>query len=257
MVTFGGLPVPGATVTAAQGDRKFTAVTDPQGRVFFSRSRRRRLDHSSGDARLSKRRKANYWLRPKRSRRDLGTENAAARSDPRRSPVGSRHPRLLRRQQPPQQPKQKKPEAAATDAEPAQDEMAERATDGLLINGSQNNGASSPFALFPAFGNNRNGSRSLYNGGLGIFVDNSIWDARPFSITGQNTPRPAYNHFTGLSLFRRPAENSSSAPKRSELLCRIISGRATATTPIGTALMPTAAQREGDVAPGHCRFPRA
>ncbi len=55
----------------------------------------------------------------------------------------------------------------------------------LLINGSQNNGASSPFALFPAFGNNRNGGRSLYNGSKGIFVDNSIWDARQFSITGR------------------------------------------------------------------------
>ncbi len=73
--------------------------------------------------------------------------------------------------------------------------MAQRAADGLLINGSQNNGASSPFALFPAFGNNRNGSRSLYNAGLGLFVDNSIWDARQFSITGQNTPKPGYNLF--------------------------------------------------------------
>lgn len=34
-VTFGGLPVPGATVTATQGEKKFTAVTDPQGAYSF------------------------------------------------------------------------------------------------------------------------------------------------------------------------------------------------------------------------------
>jgi len=35
LVKFGGLPVPGATVTATQGDRKFVAVTDPQGAYSF------------------------------------------------------------------------------------------------------------------------------------------------------------------------------------------------------------------------------
>lgn len=34
-VTFGGLPVPGATVTASQGDKKFVAITDLQGLYSF------------------------------------------------------------------------------------------------------------------------------------------------------------------------------------------------------------------------------
>src|ERR1039457_4921954 len=34
-VTFGGLPVPGATVTAAHGDRKVAAITDPEGKYSF------------------------------------------------------------------------------------------------------------------------------------------------------------------------------------------------------------------------------
>ena len=34
-VKFGGLPVPGATVTATQGGKKFAAVTDQQGSYFF------------------------------------------------------------------------------------------------------------------------------------------------------------------------------------------------------------------------------
>src|SRR4051794_13042679 len=35
LVKFGGLPVPGATVIATQGDKSVTAVTDPQGAYTF------------------------------------------------------------------------------------------------------------------------------------------------------------------------------------------------------------------------------
>src|SRR5665811_479884 len=36
IVKFGGLAVPGATVTATQGDKKLVAVTDPQGIYGFA-----------------------------------------------------------------------------------------------------------------------------------------------------------------------------------------------------------------------------
>ena len=35
MVMFGGVPVPGVTVTATQGDKKFVAITDQQGAYSF------------------------------------------------------------------------------------------------------------------------------------------------------------------------------------------------------------------------------
>src|SRR5580698_11212981 len=35
-VQFGGLPVPGATVTATQGDRTLTAITDKDGNYSFA-----------------------------------------------------------------------------------------------------------------------------------------------------------------------------------------------------------------------------
>ena len=35
LVKFGGLPVPGATVTAKQGEKSFTAITDQQGAYAF------------------------------------------------------------------------------------------------------------------------------------------------------------------------------------------------------------------------------
>jgi transposase len=47
-------------------------------------------------------------------------------------------------------------------------DLNQRAADGFLVNGTANNGASSPFALNQAFGNNRRGARSLYNGNLAV-----------------------------------------------------------------------------------------
>ncbi|MBZ5612141.1 MAG: carboxypeptidase regulatory-like domain-containing protein [Acidobacteriia bacterium] len=83
-------------------------------------------------------------------------------------------------------------------------ELNQRASDGFLINGTANNGASSPFSLAQAFGNNRRNARSLYSGNLGLIFDNSSLDARPYSFTGQDTPRPAYNHMQGVVAFGGP-----------------------------------------------------
>src|SRR5262245_10734833 len=58
------------------------------------------------------------------------------------------------------------------------------AADGLLINGSVNNGGASPFAQLAAFGNNRRNVRSLYNGGVGVIFGTSALDSRPFSFVG-------------------------------------------------------------------------
>src|SRR5207244_7029125 len=78
------------------------------------------------------------------------------------------------------------------------------AADGFLINGSVNNSASSPFAQLAAFGNNRRGVRSLYNGGFGVLLGNSAWDSRPFSFTNQQTPQPSYSDAQILGSFAGP-----------------------------------------------------
>src|SRR5262249_37910837 len=76
--------------------------------------------------------------------------------------------------------------------------------DGYLVNGSVNNGAASPFAQMAAFGNNRRGQRSLYNGGIGIQLGNSAWDARPFSFGGAQPPKPSYDTAQVLATFGGP-----------------------------------------------------
>ena len=97
------------------------------------------------------------------------------------------------------------PPTAQKQPEPAED-LSERAADGFLINGSSQNGAASPFAQLAAFGNSRNGSKGLYNGGIGLTFDNSALDAQQYSLTGQNTPKPAYNRLTGLAALGGPLQ---------------------------------------------------
>jgi hypothetical protein len=87
---------------------------------------------------------------------------------------------------------------------PVTADQARNASDVFAINGSVNNGASSPFAQSGAFGNNRRGGRSLYQAALGITVDNASWDAQSFSLTGQNTPKPPYNLLQGTASFGGP-----------------------------------------------------
>ncbi len=42
-----------------------------------------------------------------------------------------------------------------------------------------------------SFGNGRRNARPRYNTNLAFILNNSVWDARPFSLTGLDTPKPA------------------------------------------------------------------
>jgi hypothetical protein len=79
---------------------------------------------------------------------------------------------------------------------PAPDPAAAQANDGFLINGSVNNAATSQFSMNQAFGNNRNGGRSLYNGNLFLRLDNTALDAAPYPVSGFSAPKPQHNNFT-------------------------------------------------------------
>jgi hypothetical protein len=86
------------------------------------------------------------------------------------------------------------PQQASAAAAEAPDAVAQQANDGLLINGSVNNAATSQYALSQAFGNNRSG-RSLYNGGFSLVLDNSALDASKYSVSGDVVPNPSFNNF--------------------------------------------------------------
>ena len=78
------------------------------------------------------------------------------------------------------------------------------AADGLLINGSMNNGASTRFALPRGIGNNRPRPRGVYSYAAGFQMGSSAWDARPFSLIGSGAARPSYADTQALGTFQGP-----------------------------------------------------
>ena len=74
----------------------------------------------------------------------------------------------------------------------------------MLINGSESNAATSQYSMSPAFGNRRPGQKGLYNGSIGAIVGNSVFDARPYSLTGQQTPKDYYSRITTVVTLGGP-----------------------------------------------------
>jgi len=246
-VQFGGLPVPGATITAAQGQKTFVAVTDQQGVYSFPdlpagtwtmrvemlcfSTITRDVTVGAGADSIPEwelkllpfdQIKAEVIARPAQTAVAVAQESKPAES---KAPV--------------------KPNETTPAASEAADEFSQRPADGFLINGSINNGASSPFALAPAFGNFRKGPRGLYNGGIGFTLDNSVLDARSFSLTGQDTPKPAYNRLTGLLSFGGPFKIPHLVRNGPNFVLNYQWTRnRNATTQ--SSLVPTAAERAGD-----------
>ncbi|MGA8597917.1 MAG: carboxypeptidase regulatory-like domain-containing protein, partial [Bryobacteraceae bacterium] len=245
-VTFGGLPVPGATVTATQGDKKFAAVTDQQGVYSFP-------DLPDGtwtievqmfgfstikqEAAIAPNTQSRVW-----ELRMLPLDQMNAQTRPTTAPATP--PVGTAAEQQPRAPQQK-PTPAPETAAPASD-LSQSADNGLLINGSMNNGAASPFAQFPAFGNNRTGGNGLYTGLLGMTLDNSALDAQQYSVTGQNLPKPAYNRLTGLAALGGPLKIPHVMPNGPNFFALYQWTRnSTVTTTPG--LMPTGAERNGNL----------
>jgi hypothetical protein len=282
VVTFGGLPVPGAAVTASQGDKKFVAVSDPQGAysldgladgVWNLRIEMLCFAPIEREVTVALDAPAALWELKLLPLEEL--KAAAATAPPAAMPAAP--PRVaVNPETPAAKPAKGKSKKAAeqpataavaqagfqrTDvkasanagaaaSEPAEAVTADQtrnASDVFAINGSVNNAASSPFATSPAFGNNRRGMRSLYQAALGITVDNAVWDANSFSLTGQNTPKPAYSLLQGVASFGGPLKIPHLFKQYYPNVFfgyQWIRNRNASTQ---TALMPDAAQRAGDL----------
>jgi hypothetical protein len=135
---------------------------------------------------------------------------------------------------------------AAPMAAPEPDSTAQQANDGLLINGSQSNAATSQYSMSQAFGNNRNGGRSLYNGGLSLVMSNSALNAKSYSLTGLDTPNPSYNNFTAGASFGGPLNIKHLMPRGPNFNI-FYSRTQNSTNTAQSALVPTAGQWGGDL----------
>lgn len=291
-VKFGGLPVPGATVTASQGDRHLAAVADQQGNYSIT-------DLPEGTWNFAVEMpgftpiKQDVTIAPNAPAADFDLKmlsldeiKAIATTAPPPAaisytkapaeqvtntavPTGPNGRKLVNNKKAAASPANQssfqkadlKASAApqAANAPPAPDapspnsqfatqdpnELNQRASDGFLVNGSQNNGAASPFAQAASFGNNRRGPGSLYQYGLGFIIDNSALDAKNFSLTGQDTLKPYYNNMTALANFAGPIRISRlwKSPPTVFLNYQFVRNRSDTTQP---ALMPLGAERTGD-----------
>ena len=203
-VTFNGLPVPGATVVVTRGGTTYATITDAQGNYTIP-------NLADGDwtvhiamtgfAAVTQTVAVGATARAAAIALKLLPPGAVQARTESVSPSIPAAPVVAV----PAAEKKTKADAAGTSAPaPADDdELRQRAMNGLLIHGSVNNSEISPFALSPVFGNNRSGQGQYY-GSVGAIVSNSALDARPFSITGLNTARPQFGDFTGMLNFGGP-----------------------------------------------------
>ena len=238
-VLFNGNPVPGAVVTATYGNARLAVVSDVSGIFSFPDLREGvwtfRLE-MTGFQPLTRNVSVTPAAPPLLWQLKL-------------LPLSQIHAQVHRAASLPASPAAESQESATaslSSAEGVSDkELEERAMSGLLINGSVNNAATSPFAQIPAFGNHRSSGPGLYNGGLGVIFDNSTLDARPDSLTGLNTPKPNYSNLTAIATLGGPLHIPHWLPKGPDFFAGYQWTRDTdATTDSGR--VPDAAERVGN-----------
>jgi hypothetical protein len=245
-VFFGGVPVPGAIVTASQGDKTITAITDQQGLYEFA-------DLADGQWKIEI---AMSGFAPLNETVTVGPDVPQRRWDmnllglEQMMAQAKAATQLKARPEPSSQPqsdeKQKATEAVAAMPPIPPDQAAEQSADGMLVSGSQNNAATSQYALSPAFGNRRPGQKGQYNGGLGLIFGNSALDARPYSLTGVETPKDFYNRITGIATLGGPLRIPRLMPIGPNFFVAYQWTRSS-TAANQTGLVPDAAERSGDL----------
>lgn len=180
VVLFNGVPVPGAELSAVKGNERQAAVTDERGLYSFPNlsDGEWTIDvDMTGFSRLEK---------------TVAISPSAA--------AGQWELTML-----PAAQILATPGVTGNAQMPPADQAAEEdAMEGLLISGSEDNALTSVHRLDAAFGNNRRRAAALYNGSIGVILDNSALDAAPFSLTGQATPKPSYSDVTGVVTLGGP-----------------------------------------------------
>ncbi len=248
IITFGGLPVPGATITASQGTKKFTAVSDLGGLYYFD-------DLPDGRWTITVEMQCFAIIH---AQVDVAPNMPAAKWGLALLPIK----RLMAATKVEQNPlasqpglnattAAKKPETSESRNAPveipkAPESSDEPSADGYLVNGSVNNAGTSRYSTNPAFGNTRSGSRGLYTGGFATILDNSATDARPYSISGFKSAKSAYDLITSAAYFGGPIKIPHLLAHGPDFFVNYQWTRNN-NAAINTGLVPTTAERTGDL----------
>jgi Carboxypeptidase regulatory-like domain len=251
-VVFGGLPVPGATVTASRDAEQVVTVTDQQGSyrladlaegVWTIRVEMLGFVTARQDVTIASGGPPITWELSLKSFDEI----IAASGERGQAVAGSGSgPPGFRRTPANAAPGATQPLSdARSQRDDATRDLTAAAAEGFLVNGSVNNAAASPFSQLAAFGNNRRNGRSLYTGGIGTILGNSAWDARPYSFTGQDSPKPSYRDVQVMGVFGGPLRIPGVLKRGPNMFVgyQHTSDHSTVTKP---ALMPTALERAGD-----------
>jgi hypothetical protein len=99
-----------------------------------------------------------------------------------------------------------------------------------------------------AFGNNRRDPRNNYMASANFSLDNSVWDARSFSVTGVNVNKPSYANGRGGLMFGGPLRIPGLVSAQKRILFTFDlqfqhNRTGTVSDPVN---MPTALERSGD-----------
>lgn len=248
VVTFGGLPLPGATITATQGTTKLTAVSDQDGAYKFD-------DLKDGqwtieiemqcfatihtDVTIAPNMLAAAW-----ELKLLPVDQLTAKSQIANPTLGlPQAPTPVLKSPEAQKPAQA---GAPTEIPKAPEENAQ-SSDGFLVQGSVNNAATSQYATNAAFGNTRSRGKGFYTGGVVVGEDNSALDARAYSVSGIEPAKPAYNNFTGVVSLQGPLNIPHLMPRGPTFFATYQWSR-NSSAAIVSGLVPTLDQRNGNLA---------
>ncbi len=241
MVTFHGFPVPGAVVTIIQGDQKLVTTTDEDGAYSF-----RDLNdgvwtinvQATGFTKVS--REIAVTSGAPAPKWELTIAPPAAAKTTTVLP-GSATVRVA--------PQLTRDQARAQAA--AQDQAAARAAAVAATSGGGGGDAVLSGSLGGASGGISAGNAvagNKYSGNASFSLDNSVWDATPFSITGIQTAKPSYAKGRVNISFGGPLKIPHLlSGKNGTFTINYAMGR-TRNATTSNATVPTLAERNGDFA---------
>ncbi len=250
VVTFGGLPLPGATIMATQSAKTLTAISDQAGAFSFG-------DLADGKWTIAV---TMQCFKPVHAEITIAPNMPAASWEmtllPQDQIMAHAQTVMPAVELPPavtdaqaQKPAQTPPQNGTQGAQemPKAPEQNDQSADGFLVQGSVNNAATSIYSTNPAFGNTRAGSRALYTGGLAAFEENSSFDARPYSLSGVQAAKPYFNDFTGVAVLQGPINIPHLMPRGPNFFVTYQWTR-NSSSQILTGLVPTEDQQDGNLA---------
>lgn len=270
VVKFAGLPLPGATVTATQGDKKVTAITDQDGVYTFPdladgvwnfQVEMQTFATQTKEIAVAANAPSPEWdmkLLPlseiKATAAAPAPKPAAAAGEPAQTAANGaaagkgKKPKKGAPEVPQQTGNFQRAEVNATgngaapppEEQIAPGEAAAGAPDSMVVNGSVSNGIERR-----AIGNARRGPGSMYRGDIFAVLDSSGLNAQPFSLSGQASPPQTYNDMKFGGSFGGPLQIPHLLHGNGQFFINYYMTR-NRTPNSQPALMPTAAERGGD-----------